>query len=216
MDTEFDALNAWVLPLAGRSIVRPYDRIRRYCGLRWSGGGPETWAYRYYDAITTPADEVVPVDVVATAALHPGISRSDLGWFHDHTSDLNDWLRGIPTGEDEARLARADAGLLDHLALLVDLPDVPSIALLSKVLHRKRPDLIPLIDRHIVDWYRPVTGERSAKLAWRPFLGAMQQDLTLETLIFLTSFARSLELEGCRRLSHLRLIDIAVWMEGNE
>ena len=49
------------LVLAGRAIPDAGDRIRRYCGLPWSGGPPETWAYRYYDAVPTDdSDRISP------------------------------------------------------------------------------------------------------------------------------------------------------------
>lgn len=36
---------------AGREVPRALDRVRRYCGLPWSGGPPETWAWQFYDAL---------------------------------------------------------------------------------------------------------------------------------------------------------------------
>jgi len=38
------------LVLAGHRHPRALDDIRRFCGLEWSGGGPEIWAFRYYEA----------------------------------------------------------------------------------------------------------------------------------------------------------------------
>jgi hypothetical protein len=84
--------------------------------------------------------------------------------------------------------------------------------LLSKVLHRKRPSLIPLLDRHIIDWYRPVTGERSATLAWAPIIRAMQQDLVGDVNGSLTEIADALRLELASPPPAIRLIDIAIWM----
>ena len=71
------------LVLAGVPSPHAVDRVRRYCGLPWSGGPPETWAFRYFDAIETDGDRLEPTDVVSAAALHPGVSRSDLTFFHD-------------------------------------------------------------------------------------------------------------------------------------
>ena len=45
------------------------------------------------------------------------------------------------------------------------------------MLHRKRPRLLPLFDRAVVDWYRPVTGQRAAATAWAPLLAALREDL---------------------------------------
>ena len=210
-DDEFYSLP---IAIAGRRLDRAFDRISRYCGLAWSGGPPETWAFRYYDTIVTDPNTIVPVDVVCTSALHPGISRADLAWFQDNMTMLDEWLARVPN--DDIGLSTADDDLLDHLAALATFDGAPSIALLSKVLHRKRPRLIPLIDRHIIDRYRPITGQRTPASAWQPLLDALRADLTLDNIIFLNTMALAIEEEAAIRLSYLRLIDIAVWMDGNE
>lgn len=198
------------LTLAGREVADPWDRLARYCGLEWSGGPPETWAYHYYDTLGSDPDHVEPVDVLAASALHPGLNRDDLAWFRDRHHDLEVWLAAIPLAVD---LSAAETDLLEHLASLADWPDAPNLTLLTKVLHRKRPHLIPLIDRHVVDWYRPVTGERNATRAWPLLLGALAADLTTNAEL-LASLADGLESRLGHRLSHLRIVDIAIWMGG--
>jgi len=202
-------MNHIPIQVGGRDIPDALDRIRRYCGLPWSGGSPETWAYKYFDLVPSESpDEVTPVDVLAAAALHPGLSRSDLAFFVDRADDLSGWLRRVPV---DAELRSADSELLAHLDALIDFDDV-SITLLSKVLHRKRPSLIPLLDRHIIDWYRPVTGERSATLAWAPIIRAMQHDLIGDGNGSLSAIADALRPELASPPSAIRLIDIAIWM----
>lgn len=202
-------MNTIPIQVGGRNVPDALDRIRRYCGLTWSGGSPETWAYRYFDLVPSEQpDSVTSVDVLAAAALHPGLSRTDLAFFVERADDLSDWLRSIPV---DAELRTADSNLLAHLDALIDFDGV-SITLLSKVLHRKRPSLVPLLDRHIIDWYRPVTGERSATLAWAPIIRAMQQDLIADASGPLTAIADALRPELPTSPSAIRLIDIAIWM----
>ena len=202
-------MNTIPIRVGGRDVPDALDRIRRYCGLTWSGGSPETWAYRYFDLVPSESpDEVTPVDVLAAAALHPGLSRSDLAFFMDRADDLSGWLRSVPA---DAELRTADSDLLAHLDALAEY-DGASLTLLSKVLHRKRPSLIPLLDRHIIDWYRPVTGERSATLAWAPIIRSMQQDLIGDANGSLTRIADALRPELASPPSAIRLIDIAIWM----
>ena len=202
-------MNNIPIQVGGRNVPEALDRIRRYCGLTWPGGAPETWAYRYFDLVPSESpDEVTPVDVLAAAALHPGLSRTDLAFFVDRADDLSDWFRSVPV---ETELRTADANLLSHLDALVDFDGV-SITLFSKVLHRKRPSLIPLLDRHIIDWYRPVTSQRSATLAWSPIIRAMQQDLIGDANGSLTAIADALRPELASPPSAIRLIDIAIWM----
>ncbi|MHB8328031.1 MAG: hypothetical protein ACYDD6_00115, partial [Acidimicrobiales bacterium] len=101
---------------AGRTVPDALDRIRRYCGLAWSEGPPETWAWHYYDAVPAEHDyNVTPVDVLCAAALHPGLSRSDLSFFRDRHTDLSAWLADMPDG---CHLRETSDQVVDHLARL--------------------------------------------------------------------------------------------------
>jgi hypothetical protein len=204
---------------AGRTIPDALDRIRRYCGLAWSGGPPETWAWAYYDGVPTEQDDhVTSVDVLCAAALHPGLGRAELAFFQDRRRDLSAWLAGVPK---DSRLWEIPEPIVEHLASLPDsFPDV-SISLLSKVLHRKRPHLIPLLDRHVVDWYRPITHKRAMTEAWGPIIRAMRDDELDEKqrLLYAMAFGEiERELwpqdgpDDRPRLSWVRAIDIAIWM----
>lgn len=198
------------LVLGGRPVQRAGDRVRRYCGLPWSGGADETWAYRYYDVVETDPHRFGPVDVVTAAALHPGLSRRDLTYFTAHSAELEEFLTLLPTN---LTLQDADDETLVGLETAARWPDAPSFSLVTKVLHRKRPALIPLIDRHILDWYRPVTGERSATTGWPKILRWLRDDLALNAAL-LAEITAELESElGCAPTA-LRIADIALWMGG--
>lgn len=190
------------LVCAGRLVPDAVDRIRRYCGIAWSGGGSEVWAYAYYDTLPTgPLNELGPADVLAASALHPGLSRADLEYFVVARLRLEDWLAGLPD-VDLADAAEADVAGLRVLPTLTG--GLVSLSLLTKVLHRKRPGLIPLCDRSVLDWYRPVTGARGEK-AWPALLDALHADLANPDNDAVLATAPS----GIRRL---RALDIAVWM----
>jgi hypothetical protein len=204
---------------AGREVPMALDRIRRYCGLRWSGGPPETWAWHYYDMVPTAYDDLVTaVDVLCAASLHPGLSRTDLTYFRERGDDVTAWLRDAPPG---LTLFEASDGDVEHIAALPEvLPDL-SISLLSKVLHRKRPHLIPLLDRHIIDWYRPLTGKRAAAEAWPPLVRSLRsEELDLERRHLMSTALNRIEdalwpamdREDRPGLSWIRAIDIAIWM----
>ncbi len=204
---------------AGREIPDALDRIRRYCGLRWSGGRPETWAWPYFDTVPTAHDDsVTAVDVLCAAALHPGLSRDDLAYFLERRDDVTAWLRVVPA---DRRLWELSEGDVQHIAALpVDLSG-PSISLLSRVLHRKRPHAIPLVDRHVIDWYRPVIHKRAAIEAWEPLVRAMRiEQLDGERRSITDIALGGLEQElwpdanpdERPRLSWIRAVDIAIWM----
>jgi len=207
LDTE--ELRSIVVRVGGRLVEGGWDRLARYCGLGWSGGADETWAFRYYDSVSSsPGDIVEPIDVLACASMHPALSRIDLAFFHAERVAIAAWLEALPTG---CGLDRADNGVLQHLSDLAGW-DVPvSLQLLTKVLHRKRPLLIPLVDRHILDWYRPITGERSAVKAWPGLVRAMRKDAATN-VDPLRSMTTGVENRTGERLSPLRAIDIIVWM----
>jgi len=206
-------LGALAIGLGGRRIADPLDRLRRYCGLPWSGGTSETWPYRYYDAIESPdADRITPIDVLAAGAIHPGLSRGDLAFFHDEADALAAWLASTPA---DIRLADADDDLLDHLAEVATW-DVPvSLALLTKVLQRVRPLLVPIADQHLVDWYRRYTGEGDPVAAWPILLSGLRNDLHYRTTwLVLAMFGARLETELGRAPSTLRRVDILIRMDG--
>lgn len=207
------------LHAAGRRIPDGVERIRRYCGLSWAGGDQETWAWPYYDAVPTPHDDCVgPVDVVCVAALHPGLRRADLTFFRERRDEVADWLAVLPP---DVKLWEVSDDLAAHVAGLGDRFPGVAISLLSKVLHRKRPHLVPLLDRHVVDWYRPITGIRAMADAWPAIVQAMRDEQQEPEWRFVTTMAlqrieqdlqQTADPDGGPELSLLRAVDIAIWM----
>lgn len=200
------------LRCASRIVPDAAERVARYCGLEWPGGPPEVWAYGYFDAVPSSASGVGPVDVLACAALHPGLSRDDLTYFVRGRSTLDGWLATIP---DDVPLATADAAVVATLRELPALARGVGLSLLSKVLHRKRPMLVPMLDRDIVDWYRPVTRQRGAA-AWPALIDALQTDLADSgNARVLAEIQTGLATRLVAPVpSALRLVDIAIWMGG--
>jgi hypothetical protein len=203
------------LPLAaaGRVVPDAVDNVRRYAGLDWSGGPPEVWAFAYYDMVPTEHDDVVTrIDVLAASVLHPGLSRAELAFFVEQASDLSAWLATV---DPDQRLWDGDAQTLQQLDDLVGFADQVPLTLLTKVLHRKRPGLIPLLDRHVVDWYRPVTGERRPIAAWPKLIRAIRNDLGTPEQRLIVAVANGSALKGFDgevEMSMLRFVDIAIWM----
>lgn len=208
MSRSFDEIE---MMLAGRATRNVWDRVCRYCGLDWSGGRAEVWAFAYYDALPSgQTNSVDPVDVVAASALHPGLVRSDLEFFVEHADDLTAWLSQIPAG---VALDELDDATASTVGTLVDLADQVTVSLLTKVLHRKRPKAIPLVDRHVLDRYRPVTGERTAVRSYPAIVDAMRSDLRGGAAVQFSAMQAEIARRTGVELSALRLLDIALWTE---
>ncbi|MDQ6949085.1 MAG: DUF6308 family protein [Actinomycetota bacterium] len=204
---------------AGRPIVAVDDLVRRYCGLTWSGNPPEVWAYAYFDAVPTSGGSVEPVDVLACAALHPGLSQQNLAWFVEAKEAIDGTLARLP---ESTTLETADGKTLDALEALPELAahgtpqsnNGVGMSLLTKVLHRKRPGLVPLLDRAVSDRYRFVTG-RKGVAAWPPLVHALRSDLCNDVNRRVLHGVReqvAVELRSSVP-SDLRLLDIAIWMD---
>jgi hypothetical protein len=199
------------LVLAEREIRDAEDHVRRYCGLPWSGGSDETWAYRYFDAVAdVEPDTVAAVDVLAAGALSVGLSKADLTWFWTARKALGALLAQLP---EDVHLADADTRtveLVQSLALMAADSDSVTVSLMSKVLHRKRPALIPMLDKATQDHYRaqlPTRGEA----AYPSLVTALQADLRSNHEA-LERLGRELSAELGQTVTPLRIVDIAIWM----
>lgn len=199
------------LLLAGREVRDPADCVRRYCGLSWSQGDDETWAYRYFDALADPQpDTVTAVDVLAAGALSVGLSKAELTWFWAASGALEALLAELPR---DVHLEAADSRTVERvqsLTVMSAASDAVSVSLLSKVLHRKRPALIPMLDKATQDHYRaqlPARGEA----AYPSLVTALKADLQSNHSP-LEHLSQELSAELGRALTPLRILDIAIWM----
>ncbi|MGI8867296.1 MAG: DUF6308 family protein [Mycobacteriales bacterium] len=201
------------LVLADVPLPRAADDIRRYCGVPWSGGLPEVWAYHYFDAHPSVSNDLVtPPDVLATAALHSGLTHRDLTYFAQQTDRLADQLRTLSS---ELDLATATPAVLDAVASLGELATDSGIglALLTKVFHRKRPRLVPIAERAFSELYAGRIGAQGVA-AWPRLVRALSKDLSAAgNLRMLAKLQTDLQAELPVVPSRLRLADIAIWME---
>lgn len=200
------------LSIAGRETTGCWDAVKRYCGLPWRDGPQETWAFQFYDAVNTDPSVLERVDLLAAGVLHPGLGRDDLTSFAEAAASLSRWLDRIP---QDRHLTDASGDLVNEIASMTDLQGSASTTLLSKIVHRKRPLLIPLLDRHVVDRYRPITGERRPHLAWPALIPAIQGDIK-RNATYLARCAEEIRRRTGVDASPLRVLDIAIWMEAQQ
>ncbi|MBO1266659.1 DUF6308 family protein [Arthrobacter cavernae] len=153
-----------------------------------------TWAYPAYDGYPGhPGREIGRADLLAVALLnaHQAPIESYYG-LESLIDDVNERLEALTSDE---RLETADQPLIDRVARLFGVldkrrPKHVSLTKLSKVLHRKRPGLIPLYDKNIRRCYvelgspPPVLAdpERSWEDYAKVLLPAIQHDLTSQLI----------------------------------
>jgi hypothetical protein len=131
---------------SGPTIVDPFDRMVRFCQEE----------YAYYDGLPqSDPDRIAPLDVLATVAVN--------GFYSANAAVIRNVHRGLAKNCDpilsvipcDADLAADDAALdvvehLLHAAIQVRGVLVP---VATKVLHRKRTALIPILDNVLLAHY---------------------------------------------------------------
>ena len=108
-------------------------------------------------------DRITPLDVIVTAAVNSRIGRaSELRLIHRGIAERCDRLLAeIPQGADILEWDIAVVAEVVHEAAQVD---GVAIAAATKILHRKRPDLIPVLDSVLVKHYLQLPHERELPL----------------------------------------------------
>ena len=163
----------WIV--AGNEIFDPMDKLRRYCGLPWSGGHPETWAFQYFDMVplVDGPDRLSEIDVLACSSLLPQIQPRWFSWLHEEgLEQLSDWASHVPRDVD---LCDASPGVREMVFELGRLGRIP-LSLTSKLAHRLRPRVVPLYDATIGKRYDLIHGTRGSR-GWRDFVAAFTEDL---------------------------------------
>ena len=176
-----------------------------------------SWSFPAYDRLVTNGSAVlVDGDLLAPVLIGTAVDR-------DRFLLLRELMPRIAGVADLPPVALQDAGddaVAAVAALFSVLDDAPYAGrgvrgtILSKVLHRKRPDLVPLYDSRIFESYTaPGVVERSASRSWRDFMGLllrqMRADLRAEAEGF-TALERVAAGAGAE-LTRLRILDVLVW-----
>ncbi|MCW2715464.1 MAG: hypothetical protein JWN88_2511 [Frankiales bacterium] len=175
------------------------------------------YAYPAYDClITNGSSELVDGDLLAPTLMG---AHLDAGRF----SLLREMLPALEAVAELPAVSLQDADE-DHVmcvAGLFGILDEPRYAgrgirgtIVSKVLHRKRPDLVPLYDSRIFEAYTaPGVIPRSPHHSWQQFMDMlctqMRDDLQAEAEAF-AELERLAAAEGTP-VTQLRILDILVW-----
>lgn len=175
------------------------------------------YSYPAYDRLVTNGSaQLVDGDLLAPALMGVHV---DAGRF----SLLRDMMPALEAVADLPAVALQDADD-DHVlcvAGLFGILDEPRYAgrgvrgtIVSKVLHRKRPDLVPIYDSRIFEAYTaPGVLARSTDRSWQEFMTVlctqMRDDLRAEAAAF-GELQQAAAGVGAS-LTQLRILDVLVW-----
>lgn len=178
-------------------------------------------AWPAYDQLeTNGVAELVDGDLLAPTLIGVHLDRVRFGVLREMMPRLQG-VAGLPPFPLQDADDSAIAAVADLYSVLDEAPyrgrGVRG-TILSKVLHRKRPDLVPLYDSVIFEAYTASAIPRLAERTWVEFMtllcGAMRQDLLVEA-DRLSSLA-DLAVAAGANLTPLRLLDILVWSAERE
>ena len=175
------------------------------------------YAYPSYDTlVTNGSSQLVDGDLLAPALMGVDLDRARFRL-------LRDMLPALEAVADLPPVALQDADD-DHVlcvAGIFGMLDEPRYAgrgvrgtIVSKVLHRKRPDLVPLYDSRIFEAYTaPGAIPRATDRSWQQFMALlcmqMRADLRAESAAFAELEKLAADQEA--PVTQLRILDILVW-----
>lgn len=179
------------------------------------------FAYPSYDRlVTNGSTTLVDADLLAPNLIGAEVDRGRFALLREMLPELAG-IASLP----EVAIEDASDDQLGEVADLFAVLDRPPWAgtgahspirgtILSKVLHRKRPDLVPLYDSRIFESYTaPGAIPRAAHRTWREFMlllcAQMRDDIRAEQEAF--DSLRAVAAETGAELSALRILDVLVW-----
>jgi len=178
------------------------------------------YAWPYYDRLDTGSatsdlndgDLLAPVLLNVNPGIHGFASLQQL------KPALVCLLREVPSDVGLADEVATPA-MLNRVAELFSVLDGPRAlgvqgTTLSKVLHRKRPELVPLHDKFVRDAYIPTRIDRESRRGWaeyfRLLVGEMQADLRASP----SEWEALCGIPEGGGLTRLRALDIIAWYKG--
>jgi hypothetical protein len=175
------------------------------------------FAFPSYDRLVTNGSAaLVDGDLLAPSLIGAEVDRGRFALLREMLPALTG-VADLPTVPIEEADDDAIGQVADLFAVLDEAPYAGKGVrgtILSKVLHRKRPDLVPLYDSRIFESYTaPGAIPRAAHRTWREFMQLlctqMREDLRTEGEAFdeLVGVAG----DAGALLTRLRILDILVW-----
>jgi hypothetical protein len=175
------------------------------------------YAYPAYDTlVTNGSSELVGGDLLAPALMGVDLDRARFRLLHEMLPAL-EGVADLPP----VALQDADDDHVLCVAGIFGMLDEPRYAgrgvrgtIVSKVLHRKRPDLVPLYDSRIFEAYTaPGAVPRSTDRSWQQFMALLCMQMRADLRAEADAFARleRLAADNGTPVTQLRILDVLVW-----
>jgi hypothetical protein len=198
---------------SGCVIEDPLERLMRFCREE----------YDYYDGIlSSDPNRVEPIDVLATVSMNSYVNNAvRIRSVHRNLAGICDpLLAQIPVDADLLFFDVYERRVRALLEAAIQVPGV-LIPVATKVLHRKRPFLIPMLDNVVIGYYLETSGH-SDRWPWSQdkskaaavaseVLRDFRDDLhALNTEI--EALRETLRVQGYS-LSPVRILELLVWTQ---
>jgi hypothetical protein len=177
------------------------------------------YAFGAYDTLVTNGTaDLVDGDLLAPSLLDAPVDMARFGVLKRMLPNLRDRLAALPP----VAIEDADDATIARVAACFDVLDERTYerqgvrgTIVSKVLHRKRPDLVPLYDSRIFAAHTaPGAIPRAAERSWVEFMVLFCTQLRDDIRGNREEFAhlQAVAAEAGARVTLLRIHDILVWM----
>lgn len=212
---------AELIQIGGCEVV--VDDAREWVGT-YLNGATGQYGYPSYDGYTTNDDAVrlCDGDLLAPALLNVQVRIMSFADLCDCRDEVETALAGLPRNVELAAATDEVLELVGRLYSVLDSDHRPQSVLgttLAKVLHRKRPELIPLYDENVRRVYQDGDGAPVPLVvgrSWVEFMtllaAAMRDDLNRSVEVW-DDFRRLAPRDG-PPVSRLRALDIVAWHRG--
>jgi len=210
-------VGCYEMPLeAAKVIIHTYTartaRLRR----------KDFYAWPYYDGYNSGSlpDELNDGDLLAPVLLNVNPAIHGFASLRSLRPELEAKLADVP---DDVDLAHASDAVIDAVARLFECLDgAPVLGVrgttLSKVLHRKRPRLIPLHDRHVRAAYVPSRLAAQPGRSWPDYMTGLMVEMRTDLGRAKGSWRALASIPSAEdpELTHLRALDILAWWHGSQ
>lgn len=191
---------------------------------RYLNHSDEGWSYPAYDGYEadTARGPLRTADLLAPVLLN--VQHMSLQTYYGLVAEIPKLQTVLDKLDPDLKLQEADAEDIALIGSLYEGIDAgrthgASGTTLSKILHRKRPALIPLYDEHVRRCYQDGDSaivKQDRKRSWADFMGLMASAIRDDLVSQRDTWAEITQLAREPAITPLRALDIVAWWVGRD